>query len=357
MRCLTDVEIRALADNEGAAAAAAHADECAVCAARLAEARRAMGAVASMLHSEGTLPPPVEGRIRRAITSSPERRGSTVLRATPPPRGFARGLVPAAAAAVVVAVVVFGILPRFDVPATLSASQILGRSLETLSAAKGVELLEYEVVAAGTVQGRWRVEHLIDHAVPTRYRVATYTEDGAIEAALSQDPARGRRSQLVRAGGRNYIVTVGSIPHPILSLPQLMQAFVETSITMMQATSDQKLTVVEGPAGKQYVIEIPAVRPARSAATLDLHHARAVVDAADFRIREFAAGGTLLRQPFDVSVRLLRRNVRASPDVSPAEFEIVPGPDDVVMQGVAAEEPFRELLDTILRDYAAARGL
>jgi hypothetical protein len=357
MRCLTDVEIRALADAEGTAAASAHVDGCAACADRLADARRALGAVTAVVETAGAMPPPVESRIRRAITSSGERRGSTVLRTAPPGRGFARGLVPAAAAAAVVAVVVFGVLPRLDAPTTLSASQILGRSLETLSAGQGVELLEYEVVTAGTVQGRWRIEHLIDHALPTRYRVATYTEDGTIEAALSQDPLRGRRSQLVRAGGRNYIVSVGAIPHPILSLPQLMQAFVETAIAMMQATSDQKLTVVDGVSGREYVVEIPAVRPTRSTATLDLHHARAVVDATDFRIREFAAGGTLLRQPFDVSVRLLRRSVRAAGAVAPSEFEIVAGPGDVVMQGVAAEEPFRELLDTILRDLAAARGL
>lgn len=41
----------------------------------------------------------------------------------------------------------------------------------------------------------------------------------------------------------------------------MAQAQVEAVITMMQATSDQKLTILDTPDGQQYVIQIPPVAP------------------------------------------------------------------------------------------------
>ena len=170
------------------------------------------------------------------------------------------------AVAAIIALVVFGVLPRIGAPTTLSASEVLGRSLQTLSSTRGVEWVQYELVVEGIAQGAWRIEQLIDHDLPTRYRVAAFREDGVVHSALSQDPRRGQRSQLVRVDGRNYIVKVDALQSPMLSLPQMGQALVETVITMMQATSDQHLAVVGGAAGSQYVIEIPPVAPTDAAA-------------------------------------------------------------------------------------------
>ncbi len=62
--------------------------------------------------------------------------------------------------------------------------------------------------------------------------------------------------------GTNYIVRVGAIHTPVLSIPQMAQALVETSIGIMQAKSDQQLTVEDGPNGQRYIVEIPPVTPA-----------------------------------------------------------------------------------------------
>lgn len=361
MRCLTDAELQTLADGEAsqrrAAEMADHIATCARCRTQLEGVRRTTASLSELMDRVDVAPGPLGARIRQTIAGD-RVRGATTLRgpiAAPPWRRRV-GVASAIATPIAVALFVFVVLPRLDAPTTLSAAQILGRSLQTLSATQGVELLEYEVVCDDIAHGTWRIEQLIDHERPTHFRVAAYG-GGVLQLALSQDPVRQRRSQLVHSDDRNYIVNVGSVPNPILSLPQMMQALVETAVTMMQVTSDQKLTVVDGPNGRQYVIEIPAVTPAQTATTLELHRGRAVVDAGEFRIREIEVAGSLLRQPFAVSFKLIRRTVRPASAVQPAEFEIRPGPDDVVLEGTAAEEPIVELVNTILRELARARAL
>jgi hypothetical protein len=361
MRCLTDVELQALADGEAgtrdASEMTAHLAGCSRCRDKVDEIRQQIAAIAVLLESVGDMPAASEASVRQAVTSTRPVRGSTALRGPVSAISWRRtGVMSALATAAVIAVVVFGILPRFGAPTSLSAAQILGRSLQTLSSTQGIELLDYDLVVDGVAHGSWRIEQLIDHERPTHYRVAAYDADGVLHAAFSQDPLRQRRSQLVRADDRNYIVNVGSIPNVVLSLPQMAQALAETAITMMQATSDQKLTIVEDAGGRQYVIEIPPPAATATAATLELHRARSVVDGTDFRIREFAAAGTLLRQPFSVSFTLIRRTVRPSSEVRPSEFDIQPGPDDVVLEGVASDEPVGELLGTILRELRRARA-
>jgi hypothetical protein len=284
-------------------------------------------------------------------------RGSTRVRAPRAARVWLRhAFISALAGIAMVTVVVFGILPQFGAPTTLSASQVLDRSLQTIASANGVEMLEYELVADGIARGSWRIHLVIDHERPTRYRAMTFGPDGEVQAAISQDPVRQHRSQLFRVDGRNYIVNVTPLPNPMLSLPQMATALAETVITMMQATSDQKLALVEGPSGKQYVIEIPPMPPSKSVATLDLHRARTVVGASDFRIHEFEAAGTLLRQPFSISFTLIQ-HVVLSGDVkmTPDPFELPRGPGDVVLEGVPTDHPFEEALTTIVRELARSR--
>jgi len=364
MRCLHEVELQAVADGEAAGASganawAAHVAECARCHERVESIRRDLRDVAAVLETAGEIPPRLEARVREAITLQEPIRGSTRLRepVEVPAWRRPRIVLPLAAAALVT-LIVSGVLPRFGAPPTLSASQVLSRSLETLASAQGVEVLEYELVSDGLANGSWRIHLVVDHDRPTRYRVTTLAADGEVVAAMSQDPVRQRRTQLVRVDGRNYVVNVAPVSNPMLSLPQMAQALAETTITMMQATTDPKLTVVDGPQGRrQYVVEMPPVTPTTTAATLDLHRARAVVSATDFRIREFEASGTLLKQPFAISFKLLQHlvlsgNVQMTPD----PFELLPGPGDVVLEGVAAEHPFEELLTTLARELARARA-
>ena len=223
------------------------------------------------------------------------------------------GWVSALATAAVIALLVYGVLPRLGAPTTLSASEILSRSLQTMSSGQGVEMLEYEVAMDGMTSGPVVIRQVIDRDNPQRYKVASYGPDGVIMTALSQDPLAQRRSQLFHVDGTNYIVRVGAIHTPVLSLPQMAQALVETTIGIMQAKSDQQLTVEDGPNGQRYIIEIPPVTPANAAVTtLDIFGAHAVISGGDFRIQEFEATGTLLRQPFSVSVDCGRTRTWAS---------------------------------------------
>lgn len=355
MRCLSDLELQSLADGEGGpdAAGAAHLAGCARCRDRVEELRREQALIAAVLNTAGDPPPRLDTRVREAIASHGVVRGSTTLRAGSTPPAWRRpGIVLPLATAAVIALMVFGVLPRFDAPTTLSASQVLGRSLETLSNMKGVEVLQYELAVSGIHHGTYYVELAIDHEQPARFRAKTFLPDGTLVAAISQDPARQRRSQLVRVDGRNYIVNVGSVASPIVSLPQMAEALVETAIGMMQATRDQKLTLVETAAGRRYVVEMPPITPTTTATTLDLHRGRVVVDAADFRIHEFEAAGALLKQPFTVSFKLLTHDVLGRE----GSFVLDPGPGDVVLEGIAEDHPFDELLTTVIRELARERA-
>ena len=358
MRCLDDVDLQAVADGEAREAVAAHAANCARCGERVDGIRRHLRAIASAVNTGAGLPPPLDARVRESVVSHGAARGSTTLRSPLRAPAWRRPPVMTGVAAVaVVVIVVFGVLPRLDSPTTLSASQVLGRSLETLSSATGVEMLEYELTADGIARGSWRIQLVVDHERPTRYRATTFGPDGQVQAAISQDPVKQRRMQLVRIDNRNYVVDVTPVPNPMLSMPQMAQALAETVITMMQATSDQKLTVVDGPEGRRYVVEIPPIAPPASAApTLDLHRGRTVVSANDFRIQEFEAAGTLLKQPFSISFRLLQHVVLSgSVQMSPDPFELQTGPGDVVLQGVPSDHPFDELLTTLVRELARSR--
>jgi hypothetical protein len=354
MRCLTDVDVQAVVDGEASEEHRAHANACEKCRARVRERRSQMDTIASLIDADG-MPSSVEARLRVAMNQSDDVRGSTVLRATRPSAWRRVGLVSALATAAVIALLVYSVLPRLGAPTTLSAQEVLGRSLQTISSGQGVERLEYEVAMDGMTAGPVVIRHVIDRDNPHRYKVASYHPDGTIATAISQDPTKQQRTQLFHVDGTNYIVRVGAIHTPVLSIPQMAQALVETSIGIMQAKSDQQLTIEDGPDGRRYVVEIPPVTPQNATATLDLFSARAVISGSDFRIQEFAATGTLLRQPFSVSVKLRTHEYVGGPATAES-FAITPGPDDVVLDGQAAEDPVTELMTTVLRELGRARG-
>jgi hypothetical protein len=317
-----------------------------------------MAQLASLVESEGAVPPSLEMRLRHSLASNRPVRGATALRGGAPARSWRRiGWVSALGTAAAVGLIVFFVLPHLGAPTSLSASEILGRSLQTLSGARGVELLEYDVAFGGVAEGPHRIEQLVDHEHSNRYRFTNYGADGVVQSAISQDSVAGRRAQLIRVDGRNYVFHFASPRTPLLSLPEVVHAQVEAVITMMQATADQNLTIVDAPGGKQYVIQIPPVTPkAGAAAVFDLYRARAVIDARDFRLREFEASGALLKQPYTVSVKLIRQLVRQPAEVSPAEFEIQSGPDDVVFEGEATSDPMADMIGTMLRELGRIKG-
>jgi hypothetical protein len=370
---LTDVEVQAVVDGEASEEQIAHADECDACLARVDERRASLATLSSLINENPVPSPTLETRLRHAMTDAgrSERTGptgSTVLRATSPSSWRRVGLVSALATAAVIALLVWGVLPQFGAPTTLSANEILGRSLQTISNVQGVERLEYEVNMDGMTAGPVVIRQVIDRDNPHRYKVESYTPDGTIATALSQDPIAQRRSQLFHVDGTNYIVRTAGIHSPVLSMPQMAQALVETAIGIMQAKSDQQLTIEDGPNGRQYIIEIPPVTPKTPITTLDLFSARAVISGSDFRIQEFEATGTMLRQPFSISVKLRTHEIvgpaPSTTDVAgltkrtgpPSSFEIEAGPDDVVLEGQAADDPVTELMTTVLRELGRARG-
>ena len=355
MDCLSDAELQAVVDNETDAASRAHVAGCARCRARADARREQMTVIAAMANAD--VPPALETRVRDAIAAGGPARGSTALRPSAP-RGWSQASpwVSALAATAIVGLIVFEGLPRFGAPATLSASEILGRSLQTLSGARGIEQLDFELAFTG-FSGPHRIQQLVDHEHPNRYKVADFGPDGVLQSAFSEDSLTGRRSHLVRVDGRNYIIELSSVQAPPFSLPQLAQAQVETVIGMMQATSDQKLTTIDTPHGKQYVIQIPPVTPAaKGASTVDLYDARVVIDGADFGIRELEASGAMFKQPYHLSFRLIRRSTRQPADAGAAAFTIPASPGDVVLTGDATNDPVSDVLGTVLRELGRLKG-
>jgi len=356
MNCLTDVEVQAVADGEATEneTARAHAAQCGNCRDRVDARRREMSAMTSAIAS-GEMSPAFEARMRDALHDHGPARGATRLRATARP-GHRNAWISATVAAAAAAVVIFLVLPRFGSPTTLSASEVLGKSLQTMTGARGVEMLEYELFVAGGMTGSHRIEHLIDHDHPGRYRFSNYAPDGALESSVGQEAATGKRFLVVRANGRGVLVNFDPGTAPKVSLPEMTQALIETGITMMQATRDQTLTVLDTPAGRQYVVEMPRVSAPSNSAVLDLYSARAVVDGQDFRIQEFEATGTVLRQPYSMSFKLIRRSIRPSADVPAEDFAAPTVAGDVVINARVEKDPMSDVLTALVNEITRPKG-
>ena len=349
MTCLNDAGIQAVVDHEATLEQFAHAAGCERCRARV-DARRRDIAQLHALTNDAAVPASLEARVRQAIASPSQVRGATALRSRRPSHRPLWASAVAVAAAIVI--VVFIVLPRLGSPTKLSAAQVIGRSLDQMTTGKGVEILEYELTA-GT-EGPFRFYQLFDHAHPGRYRIDQYDPDGTLHAAISQDPDSRSRSELVSVDGRRYIVRIASLKDPLYSIPEILQAQVEAVLTMMQATGDQSLSIVDTPQGRQYVVEMPPGPSLGSKAMLDLSSARAVIDASDFKIREFRASGVMLKQPFDISVTLIQQVTAAS--VAPQDFEIAAGPGDVVLDGDASDDPFHDSINIVLRELGRMKA-
>ncbi len=358
MTCLNDVQIQALADGEAGADAGRHALECAACAARV----KARAALMASIERSIDVPVNVPASLARSIEGSfgagiKEARGATRLLATDS-RG--KWLYSAAAVAAATLIAVLFIAPAIKQPgSTVSAAEILAKSATQLSAAvtSGVEILEYELVLDGVpkemlpdqVDRTCRVWQAIDHSVPGRFRFATFSPDGRMLTSIAEDPLQKRRVAAFVVEGQPYRLDVSLPPNATnMSLPEMQRLHMEASITMMQASGNQLLETIDAPGGKLYRIEVPQMTGPGTNPVWDLTEARVLIDARDYRVREFAVRGTFLKQAYSMSYKLISHVLAAA--VKPDAFTVPPQAGEIVITGEGSAMPGHDLVMLALRE-------
>jgi hypothetical protein len=361
MKCLDDAQIQAVVDREARDDLREHAASCPTCAGRVRERELAVTAIREAIDATGDAPPEVMHKLESTLASGVHgatRLRPPYIRAPRTHRTFWTGL--AAAAATLVAV--FVVAPMFKGPATVSANEILARSVTRMSerVTSGVEVLEYELALDGVprdmlpeyVDGVYRVRQAIDHSAPGRYRISTYDSTGTLYSTIAQDPGVRRRIVALRLGGQPFRFDF-TVPGTVdLSPPEMERLHMQASVAMMQASGDQRLQVVDTPSGRQYRVEVPHVSVDTPNAVWDLTEAQAVIDATDYHIVEFAVKGTFLKEPYSVSYRLLTRSVMPQSQFDAREFDVPQDPDAITVTGVASAIPARDLLVVALRELA-----
>lgn len=363
MKCLTDSQIQALADREASADAVAHAAGCARCAGRVQEQGRRMAVLERAVAERMPMPDAAAERVQHAILTDRGTRGATRLRQTTPraPAWRRAGWSTAAGLVIAVVTLVF-VVPAIRGPQTVSAAEILAKSVSTLASADtGIEFREYELVLDGMprelmpdqANGTYRIQQAIDHGTKGRFRFASYTADGRLLTSLAQDPVTRTRVSLMRVDDRYYRFEFAMPASDVPSVPEIERLHMEASVAMMQASGQQLLQEVDTPHGKQYRVEVPQVNTANVNAVWDLTQARVVIDAEDFRIQEFFASGTFLRQPYSVSYKLLDRVVAAT--AAPDAFVVPEQPGQIVISGQGSANPAADALIGALRELARSR--
>jgi hypothetical protein len=150
--------------------------------------------------------------------------------------------------------------------------------------------------------------------------------------------------------GQPYRFDVTLPSKPPLSLPELERLHMEATISMMQASGNQLLQIVDTPAGRQYRIEVEHAATETVSPVWDLTRAHVVVTAADYRIVEFAVTGTLLKQPYSVSYKLLRRTTGAA--LQPEAFDVPAERGEIRFSGDGSAVPARDAMVLALRELA-----
>ncbi len=357
-RCLNDARIQAAADGEATAIERQHLDGCAECGARAGAARRAVDELAAMA-SRVSVPANLGDRLERALATDHARAGATTLRDLPTSPWGARLWLTAGVVGAAVLAVVF-LVPPLDAPRTLSAAQILDRSLQTMSPASGTELREFDldlrlprIVAKHA--GTYRIEQLVDHDAPGRYRLVRYSPDGTVLDAISEEPAAGRRTAAVRLDGQTFVFRFTTDPGHALGLRELERTHVEAMIRLLQAAAGQTVREVDTDRGRRYVVELPQVADSSASGFWELSGARVVIDAMDFQLLELTAAGSYMSEPFSVSFRLRRRNVRPSAEVSPDQFQIPLDADAIVIEGPGTDDVGQDVLASALRELVRSK--
>jgi hypothetical protein len=355
--CLSDAGIRAAADDEASLFERQHLKSCVACRERVNEARRAGDELMAMSRSVA-VPASLRDRVGRMFTERRAYTGATTLRQAARTRRSSARLWLTAAAAAALAVVVA--LPPLDAPRTLSAAEILDRSLQTFSAGSGTELREFDlalqVPRIATVQnGVFRIEQLVDHETPGRYRMVRYAPDGTWLDAISEDPLAGTRTALVRIDGQPFAFRFTIDPGHTLGLRDLERHHVEAMIRVLQSAAGQTVQEVDEVGGRRYVVELPQVSDATASGLWELSRARVVVDADEFRILELAVTGSYMAEPFSVSFHLRRREMLPSAQVASERFEVPADAGAITIDAAGTDDLGRDLLASALREVARSR--
>jgi hypothetical protein len=364
--CLNDIQIQSVVDGEAGSVERAHVATCGACAARVARRQQQVAEIEQTLNAPVAMPASVAQRVRSTLAA--ETAGATRL--TPPSGGGRRRWIYsgfAVAAATIVAVL-------FVVPAvrkhdtTVSAAEILAKSANRLAAAPAanVDLLVYELALDGVARdmmpdhdngsGSYRVQEVIDHSVPGRFRLSTYDPSGVQLSAVAQDPGTGRRVLALRVDGQPYRFETTLPAAPALSVPEIERLHMQAAVGLMQASGNQRLQVIDAPDGREYRIDVPSVSAAAPAAVWDLTEAHLIVDASDFHVVEMAVKGALLKQPYSFSYKLLTHDVQSPDAVAPETFDVPVEPGTIVIQaGEGSPVPAADAFLASLRELAKAR--
>ena len=354
-KCLNEAQIRAVADEEAHASERQHADTCDACRARVEAARGAAHELSSMVASL-SVPASLNDA---ALLRRHRRSGATTLR----DRQFrpnVRLWATAGAVAVAVLLVVFA-LPPLDAPRAISAAEILDRSLKTLNATSGIELREFDLdvklPSLGAARsGTYRIEQLVDHDTPGRYRAVWYAPDGTLAEGISEEPAAGRRTVVVTVDGQPFAFRLTSSSRRDVSLRDIERHHIQVVIRLLQVTAGQTLREIDEHGAKRYVVELPAIAgDANESGLWELNRARAVIDANDYQILELSAAGSYLGEAFSLAFRLRNRQTWSSAEVPPSRFELPAASNAMVIDGVSTDDVGRDLLAAALRELSRSR--
>jgi len=364
MKCLNDVQIQAVADHEADEDVRRHAASCNRCRERVRDREALTAAVVASLNVPASVPAGVSRRVQQVLTQGSSSGATRLREGTAPRRPSRRAVWSMAAVAAATLIAVVFVAPMVKGPTTVSAAEILARSVDRLGqrVTSGVELLEYELTLDGVTRemmpdhenGAYRVRQVIDHDTAGRYLVATYDPSGQLLSSVAQDPATNQRVVAVRVEDQPYRFEFSLPVNVMLSPPEIQRLHMEASVAMMQASGDQNLQVIETGSGRQYRIEVPHVSVETPNAVWDLSEAQVVIDANDYHIVEFAVKGTFLKQPYSVSYRLISRVVTALANVDPGAFEVPHDARAVTIQGEGTAIPARDVLVVALRELARA---
>jgi hypothetical protein len=360
MSCLNEAQIQSIVDGEAADAIRQHVATCAGCQTRVRDREQMMTAIGQAMNIPMNVPPGVSRRIQRALAEG-SASGATHLRDDRVLRPSWRSAAWSAGAVVAATLIaILFVAPIVKGPGTVSAAEILSKSANRLAerATAGVEVLEYELALEGVPRemmpdhpdGVYHVKQVIDHDTAGRYLLATHASDGQLISSVAQDPVSRRRVVAIRLEDQPYRFEFGVQDGVALSLPEMERLHMQASVTMMQASGNQHLQVIDTPVGRQYRIQVPQVSSQTSSAVWDLSEAEVVIDATDYHLIEFAVKGTFLQQPYAVSYRLIAHSIDTQ--ASAASVDVPHDPRAIVIQGEGSAIPARDVLVAALREYA-----
>jgi hypothetical protein len=357
--CLDDSRLQAVADGEGTTVENEHARSCDACGASVAARRGALRQFGQMM-SAIEVPERLKHRVTSTATRNAlERRGATTLRPGRPALRSRPAWVFAGGPIIVLLVVLFGVFSPFDSGTTLNAAEILGRSIQTLEG-RGIERLQYELSIEGLsaiplARGTYRIEQLIDHE-SGRWRFARYATDGTLLNGIAEDPVAGTRETVIRHDGTTFRLRFDVDAAHRVPLWNLQRRIAESMIRLVQASSSQIVTEEVDGNRRQYVVRLSEAgdSPTSELGPLfDLSRARVVVDAADFHIVEFSAGGTVLGEQLAVGYRLIQRTVTSSGETN---FALPYGNGPVIeLQGGGSQHVPADVVALLLDALASRR--